>query len=314
MSSPEELHTPTPTFVADLGEAVLRAYREAEPLPSIPRQSTARWTEWGRIAAVLLVGAALGVGAQFASAQVRDARVRSELEGALAAERELQRVRLELANQEVQRVQAAVRFGGLPARTLVEAAREKGGVEFALQRLEIDLAEVRLTNAPPRDDLSAPRVGGRDFVLERLRLQAPLALRAEDGALRLAVEADRRVKLGLDPPGTALDAHARVVADYRERQLIAMRIRLRTRFIQERLSPAEVARLERQETLQIAVGEAAQLLDIETHRLEDAAARRTAGTMSDAEFRRVELDRLERERSLYRLRVELKYLSGMGTP
>ncbi|MBK6495428.1 MAG: hypothetical protein IPG05_10040 [Gemmatimonadetes bacterium] len=199
MSTPDDLHTPTPAFVAGLEEAVLRAYREADAIPVIPRAPSTRWRDWGRIAAVLLLGAALGIGGQFASAQVRDAKTRSEIERSVMAERELQSFRLELAKQEVKRIDAAVRLGGMPARALMEATREQRVGESAVQRLDLDLAEVRLSNAPPRNELSAPLVGGRDFVLERLRLRAPLALREEDGALRLAFEADRRVKLGLDP-------------------------------------------------------------------------------------------------------------------
>ena len=310
MSTPDDLHTPTPAFVAGLEEAVLRAYREADAIPVIPRAPSTRWRDWGRIAAVLLLGAALGVGGQFASAQVRDAKTRSEIERSVLAERELQNFRLELTKEEVKRIYAAVRVGGLPARALAEIAREQRVNETALQRLDLDLAEVRLSSAPPRNELSAPLVGGRDFVLDRLRLQAPLALWEEDRAVRLAFEADRRVKLGLDPSGAATNAHVRAVETNRESQLVAMRLRLRAQFLKERLSPAEVIRLEQQETLQIEVGQTRQLLDFDKERLAQAELRRKAGTITEVEFRRVQLDYLERERMLYRMRVELKFMGN----
>ena len=314
MSTPDDLHTPTPAFVAGLEEAVLRAYREADAIPVIPRAPSTRWRDWGRIAAVLLLGAALGVGGQFASAQVRDAKTRSEIERSVMAERELQSFRLELAKQEVKRIDAAVRLGGMPARALMEATREQQVGESAVQRLDLDLAEVRLSNAPPRNELSAPLVGGRDFVLERLRLRAPLALREEDGALRLAFEADRRVKLGLDPPSAATEAHVRAVDAHREMQLVAMQLRLRTLFVKERLSPGEVARLLQQETMQIEVGRTKELLDFDKERLAQAELRRKAGTITEVEFRRVQLDYLERERMLYRMQVELKYMGSKAGP
>lgn len=308
MSTPDDLHAPTPAFVAGLEEAVLRAYREADAIPMIPRAPSARWRDWGRIAAVLVLGAALGVGGQFASAQVRDARTRSEIERSILAERELQGFRLDLAKEEVKRIDAAVRVGGMPARALMEAAREQRVSETELQRLDLDLAEVRLTNALPRNELSAPLVGGRDFVLDRLRLRAPLALREEDGATRLAIEADRRVKLGLDPPSAAIDARMRAVDAHREMQLVAMQLRLRAQFLKERLSPAEVTRLQQQEAMQIEVGRTKELFEFDKERLAQAETQRKAGTITEVEFRRVQLEYLERERMLYRMQVELKYM------
>ncbi len=122
MSTPDDgLHTPTPAFVAGLEEAVLRAYREADAIPVIPRAPSTRWRDWGRIAAVLLLGAALGVGGQFASAQVRDAKTRSELERSLAAEREMRLFQLGVANAGGQANRCGRAMGGVPAQTAFAA-------------------------------------------------------------------------------------------------------------------------------------------------------------------------------------------------
>ncbi len=43
--------------------------------------------------------------------------------------------------------------------------------EFALKKLNLDYEEIAISGRSPQDGLSAPRIGGRDFVTERLQLR-----------------------------------------------------------------------------------------------------------------------------------------------
>ena len=85
-------HTPTPEFRDRLEGDLIRALRQ-EARTGARRPALLRWQRLKQ-AAVLVVGLVLGVGTQLASAQVRDARTRSELESAIAIEMQVTALRL----------------------------------------------------------------------------------------------------------------------------------------------------------------------------------------------------------------------------
>lgn len=51
----------------------------------------------------------------------------------------------------------------------MKIAADKSALELKISRLNLD--EVRISGLPPRDELYAPKVGGRDFVSERLKIE-----------------------------------------------------------------------------------------------------------------------------------------------
>ncbi len=310
MSTPDDLHTPTPAFVAGLEEAVLRAYREADAIPVIPRAPSTRWRDWGRIAAVLLLGAALGVGGQFASAQVRDARTRSELERSLMAERDLAAFRLEVASKEAKRVSDGYTVGTLPKQALRDAEASKRALEVAVQRIELDLAEVRSSTAAPRNELWAPNVSGRDFVKERLQLEASLAQERNYAAERNLMEVERRQKLGLESTGTLLDAQQRVADAQRDLGIVAVELMLRDKQRAEGLEPEAITRERQRRQMEIEVRRATQLLSMSRTRLATADKAFKLGSITELDLKRAQLETLERETMLRRMQVEMQRTTG----
>ena len=79
------MHVPTPQFRASLENEIIHALRrdarmESDP-PSVARPHTrTRRRDRIKLVAILPIGLILGVGTQFASAQVQDARQRTLLE------------------------------------------------------------------------------------------------------------------------------------------------------------------------------------------------------------------------------------------
>lgn len=310
MSTPDDLHAPTPAFVAGLEDAVLRAYREANVTPLIPRAPASRWRDWGRIAAVLLLGAALGVGGQFASAQVRDAKTRSELERSLMAERDLAAFRLEIASKEAKRVSDGYAVGTLPKQALRDAEASKRALEVAVQRIELDLAEVRSSNAAPRNELWAPSVSGRDFVKERLQLEASLAQERNYAAEGNLMEVERRQKLGVESTGTLLDAQQRVADAQRDLGFVAIELMLRDKQRAEGLEPAAITRERQRRQMEIEVRRATQLLSMARTRLATAERAFKLGSITELDLKRVQLETLERETMLRRMQVEMQRATG----
>src|SRR5438552_3521591 len=177
-----EEHEPTPEFYAALEREVIETlHREARVWPR-PRTVVA-------LAAGLLLGAALGL----ASTQVADARQRREIVSATGAKRELAVVQRDLARDNYVQVGLAAERGAIPPASRRAAEVELRAREARLTRIDLDLAEAQETAAPPRDELWAPRVGGRDFVTERLEIDARAAAvlpdkhEAEAVAQRLAL-------------------------------------------------------------------------------------------------------------------------------
>lgn len=306
MSTPDDLHTPTPAFVAGLEEAVLRAYREADAIPVIPRTPSTRWRDWGRIAAVLVLGAALGVGGQFASAQVRDAKTRSELERSLAAEREMRLFQLGVANAEVQQVRGGVAMGAVSAQTAFAAITAQHEAERALARIDLDLAEVRLTNAQPRNDLGAPKVANRDFVMERLRVEASYLVERMGRAEQKAAVIEERWKSGLELQGALADAQAELADRRRDLKLTMAKVKLRDQFLSGAIKPAEMTRELQATTMEAEFERAFQLVQVSRSRLTTVQERYKVGLSVALDVKRAELDLMERELMLKRMQVEVQ--------
>src|SRR5688500_7516131 len=83
------------------------------------------------------------------------------------------------------------RAGRWTLRALAGASR---GTRAA--RAQLNSEEIEASSQPPRDDLNAPLVGGRDFVTERIRLDLANAQHWLVVAERALATADRRVRVG----------------------------------------------------------------------------------------------------------------------
>ena len=167
MNESNDLHVPADEFRAKLEQSIRVAIRRESPAGVATRRRLAPFL---RNAAMLAAGVVLGVGTQVASAQVQDARQRSELEAAHELDRRMAVMRVQVALEEHARVRQSFESGALSQQSLLAAATELRATQLAVSRIDLDLAEIRLTSVAPRDELWAPLVGKRDFVRERIKL------------------------------------------------------------------------------------------------------------------------------------------------
>jgi outer membrane protein TolC len=83
--------------------------------------------------------------------------------------------------------------------------------EAQLASLRLQLEEIRITGLEPRYDLSAPRVSGRDFVTERLRLDMSVPQAALVFEHERQRDAEKRFQVGMADGVDVASAQARVV-------------------------------------------------------------------------------------------------------
>lgn len=302
-------HVPTDAFRAALEGDIVREVRSGLPAYAPPGTRTRR-RERLRTVALLAVGLLFGVGTQLASAQVQDARQRSELERAKRADQEMAALRLTLAKLNEERAREAFTAGALSRQSLVQAEAEVRALEVAVARIRIDLEEIRATAAAPRDELWAPLTAERDFVRERLQMAALTAQNRLQQAEVLAAEAERSFRAGAVAEAAVNDAKLDVSQAKMEFQTLAQRIVLRDQFLKERLSPDEVTRrLERSEVMFEIQHLQDRLKVAESHEAL-ARQREAVGTMDALALKRAEVEVLELKLMLDRLVTRYRALEG----
>ncbi len=312
-------HVPRADFVSALEREVLRAYRDAAPAPLlIPGRG--RWRDRWKIAAALIIGLGLGTGAQLASAQVQDARSRTQLQLTMEVERQVVQLRIQLAQQELDRAKASYAAGAISQQSLREAHMELRTLEAALGRIELNRSEVQLTSAAPRDELWAPLVQGRDFVKQRLQLEAALAQQLLSTAENQHAEVSRAVGLNAVSIGDMQSSQMDVAEATRRLTLVAAQLRIRDQVLAEKLTPAEATRRVQRESMALEIAYAQQALTIANERLALARRQAAAGTLTELDVKRLELDIMEQQQRLDRMKVEMRsninwqFSDGPGKP
>ena len=113
---------------------------------------------------------------------------------------ELARQRIQLAVEELARVEVRVGIGTAPPLAREQPRLFVAESEVQVRRMELELEEINLSGRESRDDVSAPLVSGRDFVSERLGLEMQIERqRLEMVVAELQAQA-RRVEVGTMTP------------------------------------------------------------------------------------------------------------------
>ena len=284
-----DLHRPTDAFREFLDGEVRRTFRRDRSRIGM------------RLAAVVIVSMALGLTGGLASAQVRESSQRESILDAARADAMLVQVRLELARAQLAESRRAVAAGAASKESAAVAEQQVKEREAQLGRVAANIDEITATAKPPRDELNAPIVNGRDFVKERIQLQLMTAQQQLQSAEAAQVEAARRVRAGASSTAASMEAQLDVARATREMVVLAGRLSLRKEFL-EKATPVEqlARRLEETELRQDAVV-AQQALELARVRAALVEKSRAAGAVGDLEVMRAQLEMKEREIELQRL-------------
>jgi outer membrane protein TolC len=303
MTGHQDLHEPTPAFRAHLEWQIATALRRESRLTA----PVGRHQPW-RVAALVFLALMLGGAAGIAAGRIQDARQRSSLTESVNAEMQLMETRLQLAEAEYQDARRRYETGTAGRDTLTAAEQQVREATAALRRLQLDLAEIRLTASSPRNELTAPLVGQRDFVRDRLMLELEKTERALAAAEQRASDLRSRVEIGTASPAALADAQAELLRATAEMRLLQRQLELRKQFLQNALDAEQVMREHRRTELTLRAQLAETELAAAQRRLGDLRSRADLGLAGTLEVKRAEVALLERQIELQRLRRELDVL------
>jgi hypothetical protein len=253
---------------------------------------------------------ALGAGVVGAAGGIQDAREREALIEATRSEEALAKLRLELARAAYQEAQRNFEVGTAGRETVQAAEAELRAMAASLKRLAIDAEEIQATARVPRNDLQAPLVGKRDFVSERMALELESAQRDMVAAEQMRTSLQRRFDVGT----------ATMVA-LRQGETDLMKARLRLEQLRDTLDLRRraLAGAVKMEEIQPALRRLELTLEARRIELDMQLARArilelqkhvAVGTASEIELKRAELELLERQTDLQRVRQEIEKLAS----
>lgn len=300
------IHEPAPEFRNALETEIVRALRrDAHGAPLILRRRQRL-----RSAALLVAALSLGAAAGAAPAQVQDARQREQLTAVAQAEYQVLLMRYDLARVAFAEARARFDTGVIGRESLAAAEAELRSMETRVARIRLNLEEIRAAAAQPRDEISAPRVGDRDFVSERLRLDLAGAQQLLTSAELAVDEAERRHRVGatsglaLQEPQIAL-AHARS-----EMQRLAGMLDLREAFLEENLAVADVERRVQRHELVVEAERVRILHGIAVDRLANLRERQAVGAAEQLEVMRANVQVMERQMEMLQIARQLEMLDA----
>ena len=298
-----DLHTPTPDFRDRLETAVADEYRRAR-LFRADRRAALRSRL--RIAAGIAAAAFIGLTAGLAPAQIADAGRRDSLLEAGQAQLHILAMRLDLARAQLAEARRKADVGAAGPESVAAAVAEQRAAETAVARAQLNVEEIRATSQPPRDDLNAPRAGGRDFVTERLRLALAAAQFRLNAAEAARDEASRRERLGIVGPLVPLEAELAVTEARARLASLAEREKLRREFLEAGTLVEELMRSQEQKHLQLEAMVAQQRVTLARERLSTLERGHAAGTVTQLEVLRAMVTLREREMELQALARRLR--------
>jgi outer membrane protein TolC len=166
-----QTHEPSDEFITSLEREITREVRRHhQPIP---------WPHWlpqtrmaATLALIALMVASMGIGAAAMAAgyAAQGNERKNQLTTSYEQRADLARQRLVVANDELKAAERQVSVGMAGTMGVFEGRMKVAEAEAQLKSLQLQLEEIRITGLEPRNELSAPRVAGRDFVSDRLRL------------------------------------------------------------------------------------------------------------------------------------------------
>jgi len=289
---------PTPEFRDHLERTVVNALRLEQQLDN--RKRAAR-TRWMGLAAIIVVSVGLGATAGIASGQIRDSARRDSLLEAARADASLAAIRLNVARERLADAKRRYDVGAGEMTSVANADAELRAMEARAVRARYNIEEITASSQPPRDELSAPLVGGRDFVKDRIMLDLAAAQERLTTAEKVYSETERRARVGAASDLAIVEANVEVTRARSAMAVLAQRMVLRKEFV-ERGTPIDqlTARLANAE-LQQDIALAQEELTLARKRVEQMERQRAAGVGTEFDLIYAKLNAQEREMELQKL-------------
>ncbi|MGD2121146.1 MAG: hypothetical protein PVJ76_05350 [Gemmatimonadota bacterium] len=303
-----EEHQPRPEFVDylewQLRTSLARENRFSDPIPT---KTGGRM----KLTALVLLSALLGAGGVVANDELQEARAQEVLVARVQADIELASLELQILKQQLQETEDRYSAGVVGEEALLAARIETEEAEMRLESLFLDLDEIQASGKAPNTELSAPLVGGRDFVTSRLALQESLAEeRSQLARFRLS-----RVEELLDVGAVSTEEQLQALLAAEEAELevkrLIERLDMRKRIVEGDMEEGDAER-------RLEVFETEKRLDLlqnvgygnAQYRFQRVADLVEAGVAQESELQRARLQLLELETEMEFLERKLRALRG----
>jgi len=306
MNSPSESHEPTPEFRAHLEWQIQSALRRETRFAAAVGRPAARL----RTAVVVLVALVVGGISGVASGEFQDARRKDLLIESTKSEEALVRLRIDLARAGYDEARSRFEIGMAGRETVQAAENELRDMETALARLRLDFDEIQISSAAPRNDLQAPLIGKRDFVRERLQLELAQAQRGLAAAEQGLSQVQSRFSVGTAPRAAVLQAETELSQTRAQMEQLRSTVDLRQRFLKGEIKAEELSSAFRRVELRLQGERLDREVTIARGRVDEVRSLVEIGRATPLELKRAEVELLEREFELKRVRRELEMIAG----
>lgn len=233
-----KIHEPDSQFLEKLEWQLSSEYRRTNRLKSHPGKIA---VSRGMVAMTLVVGILMtGVAVTKAADYIKDSW-RKKIEMArVETEVELKKVHLESIREMASDIKTRVSNGLMREDEYQAMKLAVQNAEMDFKRSILNLEEVRMSGEMPRNELYAPMVGGRDFVIERLIIEKK---EVELGLEQLMIQRERFKQL-VEQNMVRGDEMEHIKAEMANQNMmidkIQERIVLRTRFLAGEITAKEV--------------------------------------------------------------------------
>jgi outer membrane protein TolC len=181
----------------------------------------------------------VGAGAVMAAYQAQGNGRRELLVASHQKRLELAQQRMAIAQEQLHEVERRAAVGMAAAVDKGEAQKKVNEAEAQVATIQLDLEEIRITGREPLNDLSSPRVSGRDFVSDRLRIGLQtLELASEREDIR-RIDLQKRVDIGTADSIEVTAAQGRLLELKAARDNLGRKLDLRQRFLKGDIDAVE---------------------------------------------------------------------------
>jgi hypothetical protein len=305
------MHEPTPEFERYLEWQVTTALRRRD---RFARPSAIGSSTYLRAVPIVFVSVLLGAGGVMASGRLKQNQQTQTLTVQQQGELELAQMQVAIAQKNVDNTKRRSDIGVAPADDVAEADRELQAAMLKLQRVSLNLQEIQQSGRPAQDDVTAPLVGGRDFVQERLALDAKVAAAGAAQAERRVQTMRKRYDVGLLPQVDLLEAQSELVRDTSDMKAIEEKVALRQKFIAGNVSAADATKQRLLIAARYELRYAEIALDVATKRYSQIETQGRLGVVGDVDVLKAQLEMLSRQQDVERLRDRIAALQKGQLP
>jgi hypothetical protein len=298
-----DTHQPREAFVSNLEwqirTSLSRGDRFSEPVGTKPGGKM-------KIAVLILASALTGAGGVVVKDEVQDRRAQEVLLRETEVRLRMAELELEMVRTQEDEIEGLFETGLVDEEALMQVQGQVRRAELELMRLFLDREEIRESGERPRNDISAPLVGRRDFVTERLVLLEEVASDQMSQVERHLARCREMEAVGAIGPGEITNLNLAYQEAEAHLENLHLQLAYRQRFLSGEASGAEL-----EHALQVAEAQNEMnlrqvALDGAVRRLGALEERAESGVVGEPEVRRARLEimRMQMELDLIRLRLD----------